>query len=202
MVPSWISLFEYIKLSFYGDESIHDRWMGAGHYRSQIDLARVLRSNWGVIVGVNFMVTRSSIAAIPTFLSDCEGAGIDNVTFQSYILNGRKKVDNRLKVLDTEGSIERIRHQVTSFVDCFVGGIKINDYSKKNWFVVVTPEAVLTLPSSDGTPDFVMGSIFDDSLSLPDQTRQPTAEALETIWAARSKTDAIVVFSEGVTRSV
>ena len=199
-IPSWISLLEYVKLSFYGDQRLHDRYMGAGHYVSQLELARKLRTEHNVIVGVNYMVTPLSIEVIPLFVGDCDRVGVDNIMFQTYILNGRVAVDSKLKLIDTRPSIQRVRELVSPFTGHFKGGIKIHDYTKKNWFMVLTPGALLTLPSSDGTPDFAMGSIFDQYLALPDGTNKPAPKALEEIWSMRYETDAIVVFDEGIVR--
>jgi MoaA/NifB/PqqE/SkfB family radical SAM enzyme len=200
-IPEWVFEFEYIKLSFYGTDELHDKYMGPGHYQSQIELATKLQAEWRVIVGVNYMVTPFSVNQIPAFLVDCQRAGIDNVMFQTYILNGREKVD-RVHYLSNPGEvIHKIAELVRPYSGNFIGGLKIHDYTKKNWFMVLTPTSRLILPSSDGTPDHSMGSVFDDTLCLPDGTRLRATDALEAIWSARFETDAIVVFDEGVSRS-
>jgi MoaA/NifB/PqqE/SkfB family radical SAM enzyme len=198
--PTWLRYFEYVKLSFYGNETLHDLYMTRGHYKSQMELSKKLHRDMNIIVSVNYMVTSKSQVYIPEFLNDCVRASIDNIMFQTYILNGRSTVDSRMKLLDPERSIENVRELSVPFSGKFLGGIKVHDYTRKDWFMVLTPDGMLTLPSSDGTPDFCMGSIFDNYLMLPNCVRVDPAEALERIWSIRNETDAIIVIDEGIAR--
>jgi hypothetical protein len=74
----------------------------------------------------------------------------------------------------------------------FPGGVLLHDYSVPGWFIIVGPEGQLLLPSHDGGPDFVMGSVFDPALRLPDGRTMSAGEALEAVWSKRLDTAGIV----------
>ncbi len=200
-IPAWVSTFEYVKLSFYGDRALHDAAMGAGHHDEQLALALRLKERHGVIVGVNFMLTPASLPAVPQFLDDCRRARIDNVMFQTYIFNRRPKVDRANEFRLEADRLALLAAAATRFAGAFAGGIKVHDYAVSDWFMVLTPEGVLTLPSSSAAPDFVMGPIAGDSLDTPDG-RMPAAQALAHLWRRRAATPSVIVLDEGLARDV
>ncbi|MFI6454087.1 radical SAM protein [Streptosporangium amethystogenes] len=195
-IPEWINVFEYVKLSFYGARSTHDRLMGNGNYDQQLSLAGKLKTCHGVTVGANYMLSAESLGEIPEFLDDMVTGGFNDVMFQTYIHNRRAHVDHRFALRDTGGVIADLGRELAAHSDRLPGGMKIHDYSKRDWFIVLDESGRLMLPSSSTDDDFVMGRVTDETVLVEPGTGMPTRSALETIWRRRYETEAIVDLSQ------
>ncbi|MEU6790318.1 radical SAM protein [Nonomuraea wenchangensis] len=191
-IPEWIRTFEYVKLSFYGSRSLHDRLMGEGNYDQQLSLAGELITAHGVTVGANYMVSAESVRHVPAFVADMAANGFNDVLFQTYIYNRRKHVDRRFALRDTRQAIAELREAVSVHADRLPGGMKIHDYSQRDWFIVLDDSGRLILPTSAVEQDFVMGRVTDETLRVAPDVRMTAPAALETLWKRRYATEAIV----------
>lgn len=199
-IPDWIDVFEYVKLSFYGARATHDRLMGSGNYDQQLSLARKLANLHGVTVGANYMLSAESGGEARVFLDDMAAAGFNDVMFQTYIHNRRAHVDRRFALRDTGQSITDLERELAARSDRLPGGVKVHDYSKRDWFMVLDDSGRLTLPSSSAETDFVMGRLTDETVLVGPGMSMPTRAALEAIWRRRYETEAIVDLSRPVRR--
>ncbi|MEV5560694.1 radical SAM protein [Nonomuraea wenchangensis] len=191
-IPEWIRTFEYVKLSFYGSRSLHDRLMGEGNYDQQLSLAERLITAHRVTVGANYMLSAESVRHVPAFIADMAASGFNDVLFQTYIYNRRRHVDRRFALKDTRQAIAELRDSLSVHADRLPGGMKVHDYSQRDWFIVLDDSGRLILPTSAMEQDFVMGRVTDDTLRVtPDMCIKAPA-ALETIWERRYATEAIV----------
>jgi MoaA/NifB/PqqE/SkfB family radical SAM enzyme len=195
-IPSWIAEIESIKLSFYGLHDVHDRLMGAGNYHDLMGLAQRMSHDLGASVGANYMLTPASLLQLGAFLDDCLVARISRVLILTYIRNAAPEINAKYTLEDTAASIEEARQQAIRFAGRFPGGVKVHDYSQKDFFIVLDDRDRLTLPTSDGTPDFILGHVDAETLSLPTGERLPSCEALEEVWNVRLNTSAIVSIDE------
>ncbi|MEV0352086.1 radical SAM protein [Nonomuraea sp. NPDC050680] len=191
-IPAWIKSFEYVKLSFYGSRSIHDRLMGRGNYDQQLSLADRLISAHDVTVGANYMLSAESVDDVRVFVEDVARCGFNDVLFQTYIHNRRTRVDRRFALSGPQQAIARLRDSLAGYADRLPGGMKVHDYSQRDWFVVLDEAGRLTLPSSTAEPDFIMGRVTDDVLQVEPEVPVSARSALETIWKRRFDTDAII----------
>ncbi|MDF5755671.1 radical SAM protein [Spongiactinospora sp. TRM90649] len=191
-IPEWIGVFEYVKLSFYGSRSSHDRLMGSGNYDQQLSLAKRLIADHGVIVGANYMLSAESLVDVGDFLDDVAVHGFNDVLFQTYIYNRRAHVDSRFGLRDTPQALAELRDTLSGRADRLPGGMKVHDYSRRDWFIVLDDSGRLTLPSSTVDQDFVMGRVTDETLQIAPEVRVSARTALETIWKRRHDTEAII----------
>lgn len=187
----WLDAFEYIKLSFYGNETIHDRTMGAGHYRALLDLCHRLVAR-NLVVGVNYMLSGRSVNAIESFLDDAQKANVRQVLLMTYMPIGSSCVDACYGLCSSQAVIESIIHRLRGQGTRFPGGLKVHDYSKYDFFVILDNSDRFTLTRNHGELPWVMGGLFDDQLRLPDSSELPAARALERIWEIRRSSEAIV----------
>jgi MoaA/NifB/PqqE/SkfB family radical SAM enzyme len=186
--PDWFALLEHLKLSFYGSRGLHDSMMGSGHYDKLLRLATELT----IPVSANYMLTQRSVTVVPEFLRDCQSAGMHDVVFQTYIRNGRRSIDLTLAFGESDRVLSRISESTRLFQRRFHGGLRLHDYAQRDWFIVLDETGRLTLPTSDGSPDFSLGEIRADWLDLPDGTRLASSVAMEWVWQTRASTRAIV----------
>lgn len=191
-VPQWIKSFEHLKLSFYGARPLHDRLMGRGNYDQQLSLADRLISVHDVTVGANYMLSSTSVDDVCSFIDDMAENGFNDILFQTYIYNRRTHVDRRFALHDTQQTIEKLKGALSGHADRLPGGLKVHDYSQRDWFIVLDDSGRLTLPSSTGEQDFIMGRVTDDVLQVGPGVRASARSALETIWKRRHETDAII----------
>nr|WP_043621528.1 hypothetical protein [Nonomuraea candida] len=191
-VPAWITSFEHVKLSFYGSRPVHDRLMGAGNYDRQLALADRLIGRHEVTVGANYMLSAESVAEVGPFMDDVAGHGFNDVLFQTYIHNRRTHVDRTFALDDPRTAIARLREALSGYAGRLPGGMKVHDYSRRDWFIVLDDAGRFTLPSSTLEADFVMGRVTDDVLQVGPGARDSAGAALEAIWARRYGTDAII----------
>ncbi len=188
-IPKWLDQFEYVNLSFDGDDVLHDQMMGKGHFIALKTVAqRLLAGN--IVVGVNYMLTPTSLEAVPKFLQFCSSIGVNNVQFQTYIPRNLARVDGKYSSNVDGQLIDRLIEFTESQADKFPGVFKVHDYNKSGWFIVLDDKAQLTLPIN-GEQDLVMGKVFDEHLCLPNGTTGIAAEVLESIWGERLATDGI-----------
>lgn len=192
--PTWLAHLEYLKLSVYGHERLHDSLMGAGHYRSLLRICRRL-TRQATTVGINYMLTPLSEADVAATLGDWHDAGANDVMFQTYIENGRRRIDARYRLPDANSVVSSLRRHVPLAGLHFPGGVKVQNYAVSDWYVVMTEDGVMTLPQAGGAPDWLLGRLHDTLLTLPDDSRLPAAEALDRVWRTRFATDAIVVLA-------
>lgn len=191
-LPSWLTLVEHVKTSFYGNRPHHDRLMGSGHFEFLFDLVGRVRRQSGVPVSANYMLTPDSTPAIPEFLDRAATAQLHDVVFQTYIRTGRAYADHRFGLPDHRSASALAQELSAPFGDRFPGGLRVHDYALDGWFVVLDEVGRFTLPTSGGGADFVMGHHDDKFLRLPDGSAPPAPEALADVWRARADTAAII----------
>jgi MoaA/NifB/PqqE/SkfB family radical SAM enzyme len=190
--PKWLDYLEYLKLSVYGPERLHNGLMGAGHYEMLIGICqRLIRRD--VTVGINYMLTPLSVAGIDEALGDWVNAGANDVLFQTYIENNRPVADQRFRISDPTIVITQLRDRTTAARRNFRGGVKVQNYALSDWYAVLTELGALTLPRGGGDPDWVMGDFRDEHLVLPGGITLPAAAAMDQVWRTRLTTEAIVV---------
>jgi hypothetical protein len=118
--------------------------------------------------------------------------GFNDILFQTYIYNRRTHVDRRFSLHDTQQTIAKLKDALPGYTDRLPGGLKVHDYSQRDWFIVLDDSGRLTLPSSTVEQDFIMGRVTDDMLQVEPEVRVSAKSALETIWKRRHVTDAII----------
>jgi len=137
------------------------------------------------------MCTPTSIEQVEDFLRDAALAHIYNVTFQTYIPNGRAKSDLGNMLSNVPAQIQRLRRITELFAPDFLGGLKVHDFSQDYWYLVLDEQGRLTLPSTTRA-DHIMGHISDKYLDLPQQSNLPANNALELIWNRKAYGPGIV----------
>ena len=197
-VPAWFGLLEHVKLSFYGAREGHDRLMGSGHYDLQVRLARRIPVEGDVSVSANYMLSALSRDGVERFLTDASVAGFYHVVFQTYIPNRRRQVDAAYSLDSHALAIEAVNQVAHGFAGAFPGGIRVHDFSKNDWLIVLDERGQLTLPSNHPVqPDHVLGGIFDTRLTLPASPALPAADAVAQVWSVHADTEAVVTLDRG-----
>jgi len=185
-----LDYLQYIKLSFYGHKKAHDSVMGTGHYNKLLGLSNDL-STYGHVVGANLMLSRRSIDCVENCLRDFLRSNIRQVLLSTYIPKGIEKIDNEYQIHWSEDFFEKLIRQIAPVSKHFSGGIKIHNYNKKDFFVILDEDNRLALARSHGESNYLMGSIYDDIIELPEGNRGKTKSVLNVIWNRRLLTDAI-----------
>ncbi len=186
----WLNGFQYVKLSFYGTAATHDAIMGAGHYHSLLEVAR-RDSGRGIAVGANFMLSSPSLEQVNDFLADAHKTGMQQVLLLTYMELGQPNVDEFYRFSHSLDRLAALAEITRDNAAAFPGGVKIHDYSVPDFYVILEEDLRFVLPR-EGFAPFLMGRLYDATLSLPEGNAIPAQDALRWVWARRLKTDAIV----------
>jgi MoaA/NifB/PqqE/SkfB family radical SAM enzyme len=184
-VPPYLEKMEYVKVSFYGVEELHNKLMGKGHFRLLQKVVHGLKDR-DIEVGVNYMLSKPSLGDVSSFLEICRELAVNHVLLQTYIGSG-----------DSNDGFEISKEDIQSIAN-FVSNlgyhfdIKIHNYKESGFYIVLDENLNLTLPSSKRNSAFVMGSLFDSILRKPDFTPGPARKLLEEVWELRRCTMAII----------
>lgn len=190
-IPRWFDVLEHIKLSFYGHEPQHDALMGPGHYRQNMRLAKRLNDK-GYSVSLNYMLARTSVEPVARFLRDAALTGAYHVVLQTFISTRRGGADNLFALHDVDDAIRQTGLAVDD-APAFPGGVRIHDFRRNDWLIVLDEHGVLSLPSNNRDPDHIMGSLFDTRLVPHGSTSIIDAhDALRSVWHAHRTSGAVV----------
>ncbi len=184
---------EYVKLSFYGNQRVHDQTMGKGHFQKLIFAASEL-SKQGARVGVNVMLTDNSIGVVEELFESLRGSDIDNVLLLSYMKQGRFEVDKKYAL--SENSSSALMSILNRWVDEYPNGIKLHNYNIPGFYLLLTDKEVVKLPSNDGTYGFEIGNLYAEFVTMPNiKGAVSMKDAFEAAWETRLNTNAIVAGS-------
>lgn len=184
-----VSFFEYIKISFYGDQIVHDSIMGKGHFNGILETIKTIKNNGGK-VGVNYVVSENTQACLDNFLKTISLYEIDNVLIMTLMSNGR----GTLKYFSSTSkiSLQLIKDTCRKYKFFFTGGIKIHDYREREFYMVVNENEQVTIPISRKLKPHVVGSIYDEYGSLPNGQVLKMDDVFETVWQKRLSTNSII----------
>lgn len=186
---SLIDNFEYIKISFYGDQVEHDRLMGIGHYNELLEKVKIINKR-GHSIGANFMLTNQSEHLLDKFLIDAANAGIENVLILTYIPTGEEEIDFKFNRKSLQ--LEKLIDKTSAYSHLFSGGIKIHNYTNTGFFIVIDEHDNVTIPGKQRNSPHVLGNIFDSFLMTSNGHFLPIRTVMEMIWANRFETKAII----------
>lgn len=187
----WIGTLEYLRLSFYGTQSVHDSIMGSGHYYKLLNLAKSLTKK-GLRVCANLMLYPRSINCLEGFFNDVLNSSIHKIVILTYINTGIDAIDKDYSFATSSQYLNKTLKVMAKFTHRFPYGIKVNNYSENNFFIVLNDLKQFTLPNDKGEPTFIMGDLYDNFLSISKRKQLPAFDALEYIWRSRYETNAII----------
>lgn len=190
----FLTYFQYVKLSFYGNREMHDSVMGSGHYELLLSLARKL-SFKKINIGANFMMSQRSIDGIPQFLFDALNLGIRQVLLLTYVPTNDATCNKTYEKNFSADFFETLSEKLRRISKEFKGGVKVHNYSVLNFFVLLDEKDQFCLPRPRGEPDFILGHLFDETLTLPDGRNKPVCDVISHLWKTRLSTDAIIAIS-------
>jgi len=189
-IPQWLSLLEYLKLSFYGDVKLHNQIMGVNHYEDLVFLMQRL-SKLNYPIGTNFMLCKKSLSSLHQFLQDLLDLNIDNILINTYIPTRRMEIDNKYGPLDNE-DINKAKNIILDYKKSFNNGIKIHDYRFFDSHIILDEDNHFTLPSKSCRRPKKIGGIYDHSLSLPSGEVLDSNLALDHLFQQRHLSNAII----------
>lgn len=192
-IPSWVSQINYLRLSFYGMKSKHDSIMGDGHYLRLLDLAKSLDENYGLNVAANIMLTTLSVDDIGNIFKDLRGSNIKQVLLLTYIQTGDQNIDSKY-IGSCSANIDNIKEIIKHYVGYFPQNIRIINFSKKSFYIVLDEKNQLTMPGDGNEDDFVMGNIMDDYLEHPTLGLTDAVNAIKSVWDEREKINAVIEY--------
>lgn len=190
-IPSWVSLLQYLKLSFYGSQYTHDFEMGSGHYEALMSASRALKAR-DVTVGANYMVSTASFHGIEEFLLDASINGISNVLLMTYKRSGRLAVDRELALIDPSETAVTIAREFSPLARTLNLNVKVHDYSEPDFYVLLDADDRVKTPRYDSLWPHVLGNLFENRWVLADGTVTTSTQALESIWLTRFNSTAII----------
>ncbi len=182
---------EYVKFSFYGLREIHDRMTTEGDYDNLLSLAKDLHDK-GYSVGVNLMLSRLSLCNLKESLVDIHAAGARQVLLLTYIPTGRSNIDRVHQINLSNQVLDWIKSEVYSLTHEFDGGVKLHDYAKADFTIVLDELCRLWLAGCRRESDYLLGGLFDKSIRMPNGSRSTITSVIEHIWEKRLDSEAIV----------
>lgn len=178
-----LSQLQYLKLSFYGDEKMHDSYMGKKHYKQLFSLLPKL-NEMNITVGANIMLTNYNLKSIDTFIKGCLKNGVHNILITT--LMWRQEFVNSEKLqLVSNSELDFLQYQLAKYRGMFSGGIKMHVNNKDS----------ITLVLDDREQIFYggikLGSIYDNIIYW-NGNEYDMKDLLNIFWSNRLKTEAIV----------
>lgn len=185
-LPSWF--LEYLpplNFSFYGNAEYHAQYMGNGHYNRLLHLAKKLNSNCSL--GANFMLSDDTFPYIEQFLADTYDSGFSRVLFITKMPSRKKS-----KITDKSAKwVSSIKQSLSGLDIEFSQGVRLHDYRKDLFFIVCNELGVLFINDKSYSSQITLGSIFDKTLSMPNNGNIPIKTAINNIWNKRYQTNSI-----------
>jgi len=176
---------EYIKLSYYGNQALHDSIMSIGHYDKLGRLSEELNS-YNIVVGANFLLTNKSMVVLEEFLQDALKLQIKQILILTPVQNP-KNADIKLQI----ENIEAITYLLKAFLPHFIGGIKIHNYSSYSNFTLLLDDKERIFSHNNIFNLAELGSIFHDCLNI-DNRKIKIEQYFEEMWQKRLETRAII----------
>lgn len=184
-----LKCFEYIKLSFYGNEEVHDSLMGSGHYKKLITVVRWLTKK-GINVGANYLLSEQSGFCLRDFFNDFKGL-LDNILIQTYIPTKNDEIDKTFYVNEAI-AIVKLRNLLENNLNNFHNGIKIHNNSKTDYCIILNSDGCFILNQTDSLKMHILGNLHDDFLVLPNGKILSATDTLAFIWRERILTKSII----------
>ena len=189
-MPTWLSAFSFLRLSFYGDESTHDKIMGKGHFSKSLNLARTIFNDYGLKVAANLMLTSSNHRNLIPILEKLKVHGVQQVILLSYIRTGNAGIDDKY-LIKVEGDTPRLNLLELTKEVRFLYGVKYINFDQGDFYIVIDEKGNVTLPSGGERSVLIAGHITDDELIHPVDGKVSSKIFFENVWNNRDKIRAV-----------
>lgn len=195
-IPSWLIEERIpINLSFYGSNEYHDAIMGADHYELLLEATAAL-TRAGISVGANYMSSDRSMQLVENFLQDVHAAGAERILFIAYKPVGLL-IDGSHQLSGFRSSLEAVSQILAKLGISFNQGVRSHDYSEQMFLPICDESGVLTMVRARTLQPHSLGSVFDESLTMPDGRTMAIENAMQFIWETRRVTPGITVIPVG-----